>query len=463
MEQQITQVLKTIIENTKWDNRVYLVGGAVRDIIMGLNPKDLDFVVDGDLNSGIEFSEWLSKELNIYKQDSNPVIYPRFGTSKLSLAGNKLNLPNIELEFVAPRTEVYTDNSRKPSVDSGSLRDDCYRRDLTVNSLMKNISTGEILDFTGFGVSDIENGIIRTTSDPEFIFGEDPLRMMRVVRFAVKYGFKIEDNIIPALVKCSHLINNISNERISDELNKILLSSEPAKGIIMLKDVGILSHIIPEFNDAIGMPQNEFHKDDVFGHTMEVLENSSNVLKTRLMGLFHDIGKVSTRTVDDNGNVHFYYHEIDGCSIIKTVMTRLKYPNDIIDSVVVGVKNHMRLKHGGLDGTKVSDKTLRKFRTEVGDDLEYVLDLIHADNISHSEKHSMPQQIPNIKERLLNLKDILVGNKPRLPISGKDLIEMGFNPSPLIKDVLMEVQDKWFENPNITKEEAIEIAKTYLK
>lgn len=462
LEEKVLSALKNVIRGSEWNGKIYLVGGAVRDIIMGKDAKDLDFVVDGDLNAGIQFSEWLANKLGIYRSGSNPVIYPRFGTSKLSLNGNNLDLPNIELEFVAPRTEKYNNNSRKPEVGNGTLKDDSFRRDLTINALMKNVSTDEILDLTGYGINDIKNGIIRTTSDPGFIFGEDPLRMMRVVRFAVKYGFKITDDIVPALKKCAHLINNISSERINDELNKILLSPNPSKGIEMLKDVGILSHIMPEFNDAVGMEQNAYHKDDVFGHTMNVLANTPPELKTRLMALFHDIGKVLTKSVTPDGSVHFYDHENAGVDVVKNIMTRLKYPNELINSVTLGVQNHMRLKGGGKDGKDVSDKTLRKFRTAVGEHLEDILDLIHADNISHADESSMPEQIKNIRSRLSNLNDNLENNRPRLPINGNDLIKMGFKPSPLMKDVLAAVEDAWFENPNLTKDDAIKIAETFL-
>jgi len=458
LEQEVLDFLRKLISGTEYDNKIYLAGGAVRDELMGKAAKDLDFVVNGDINAGINFSVWLAYKLGNYKEGSNPVIYPRFGTSKLSLNGNNSNLPSIELEFVAPRVETYSANSRKPEVVGGDLKADVYRRDLTINSLLKNVSTNEILDLTGYGIDDIKNGIIRTTSNSDEIFKQDPLRMLRACRFTVKYNFKMDMDTIKAISRNAHLIDTISKERISDELNKILLCQNPSLGIRLLKTTGLLPYIMEEYNETVGMKQNKYHTDDVFGHSMSVLANTPPELKTRLMALFHDIGKTLTRTVSPDGSVHFYDHESAGVEVVKNIMTRLKYPNDLINSVVTGVKNHMYLKQGGDDASKISDKTLRKFRSAVGENLEEILDLIHADNISHSTEGAMPNQINNVRGRLQKLSADLDTNKPTLPINGKDLIAIGFKPSPLMREILNAVEDAWFENPNITRDEALKIA-----
>ena len=456
-ENTVLEYIKNIIKNSIWENRIYLAGGAVRDELMGKSPKDLDFLVNGHLNSGIEFSIWLAKNLKNYKENSNPVIFPRFGTSKLSLQGNKSNLPIIDLEFVAPRKEEYTEGSRKPEVSDGNLKDDVYRRDLSINSLLKNISTGKIIDLSGKGIDDIKNGIIRTTSDPEIIFKEDPLRMLRAIRMTVKYGFKIDSETLKNITRFSSTIDTISKERISDELNKILVLPDATKGIRLLKITGLLSHIIPEFNDAIGMRQNVHHTDDVFKHSMSVLSNTPGDLKTRLIALFHDIGKVLTKTVSPEGSVHFYGHEDASEKMVKDIMTRLKYPNDLIDAVAQGVGSHMMLKHGGDDATKLSDKSLRKFTAAVGDNLENILDVIHADNISHSDASAMPNQINIVRQRIEKLNSQIDNTNLKLPIDGNDLIKMGLKPGPIFRDILNAIQEAWYENPNITRDEAIQI------
>ena len=460
-EETVMEFLKNTINGTEWENKVFLAGGAVRDEIMGKTAKDLDFVVLGDLNDGINFSIWLANKLGNFKQDSNPVIYPRFGTSKLSLNNNQLNLPSIELEFVAPRKETYSSGSRKPEVSDGKLIDDVLRRDLTINSLLKNVSTGEILDLTGKGIEDIKNGTIRTTSDSSIIFKEDPLRMLRAIRFAVKYDFDMDTDVIKSIRKHASLIDTISKERINDELNKILVSPNPSKGIRLLKITTLLSYIIEEFNDAVGMKQNAHHKDDVFKHSMDVLSKTPDDLKTRLIALFHDIGKVLTKTVSPEGSVHFYGHEKAGEEMVKKIMSRLRYPNELIDAVAVGVKNHMALKHGGDDASNLSDKSIRKFISAVGENLESILDVIHADNISHSETSSMPNQIKVVRQRINDLNSNLNKSNLKLPIDGNDLLKAGVKQGRIFKEILNAVQEAWYENPNLSKEEAMNIVNAY--
>jgi tRNA nucleotidyltransferase/poly(A) polymerase len=457
-EEIVISFLKDVIRGTEWENLIFLAGGPVRDEIMGISPKDLDLMVNSGIDGGIKFSIWLANRLGNYKDGSNPVIFPRYGTSKLSLTNNKLNLPNIDLEFVAPRKEVYTPGSRNPNVSAGTLEDEAMRRDLTINSLLKNISTGEVLDISGKGIEDIKNGVIRTPLIPDITFEEDGLRLMRCIRFSAKYDFNIPPEIINSIKKNSSLIDNISKERIMDELNKILVSPNPDKGISLLQSTGLMSHIMNEFNEAVGMKQNDHHTEDVFGHTMSVLKNTPPDLKTRLMALFHDIGKVVTKTVSPEGSVHFIGHEMASEDIVKKVMTRLKYPNDMIDAVASGVRNHMRLKHGGDNASKISDKTLRKFTNAVGDNLTHILDLIHADNVAHSSDASMPNQIKIVRKRIDNLSSKIDNSNVKLPINGDDLLAMGWKQGPIFRKVFDAIQDAWYENPNITREEALQIA-----
>lgn len=454
------EFIKQLIKGSEYENNVFLAGGAVRDQIMGKDPKDLDFVVRGKgINSGIEFAEWATRKMNNYKKDSNPVVYPKFGTAKFELRNIKFNgvdLSQVEIEVVAPRKEEYIHGSRKPTVTSGDLKDDVYRRDLTVNSLLRNVSTGEILDLTGNGINDIKKGIVRSPSNPDVIFNEDPLRMLRAVRFTYKYNWDLPKEMINSMRKNASQLKNISNERIQDELNKILQVTSVDKAIKLLKITNLLYYIIPEFKDAVGMTQNKYHNKDVFGHTLDVLKKTKPDVVNRLMALFHDIGKTVTKSVTPEGDVHFYGHEDAGADIVEKRLKELKYPNEIVDAVKKGVRYHMRLKHGGDDGTGISDKTLRKFKTELGDVLESTLDVIDSDNNAHSELGSMPNQIKNIKIRLDNLKDEIKNDKPELPVSGNDLkTELGLKPGPMFGKILNFVLDLWYENPKITKEEAI--------
>lgn len=450
--------LKKMVQSGPFKGKVYLAGGAVRDMEMKQPPKDLDVVVVGEgINGGIDFTVWLAQQMGNYKENSNPAGNSKFGTSKVVLTGkhNGVDLNGIDVEAVASRVEKYTPGSRKPEVAPGTLEDDVFRRDFTVNSLVMDLTTGEILDLTGKGKEDIKKGLIRTTSDPDIIFSQDALRMFRAIRFATKYNWQLAPEVIEGIKKNLDNLGNTSKERVRDEINKILQTGNPRKGFELLRDTGLLPYVAREFQQAVGMTQNVHHKEDVFGHTLSVLQGTNPDLVTRLMALFHDIGKVVTRSETPTG-VHFYGHEDAGADVAEKIMRDLKYPTELIQAVKLGVKNHMRLKQGGDDAVKLSDKALRKFKLELGDQLEHVLDVIHADNTAHADASAMPNQIENVRRRLKAL-DVQV-KKPQLPINGDDLIKMGINPGPAIGRILSAVTEAWYENPNISREEALAVA-----
>jgi putative nucleotidyltransferase with HDIG domain len=457
--QDLESFIREMIKGSEWEGKVFAVGGFVRDEVMGKNPKDLDVVVNKH-QGGIEFTTWLARKLGIYKQSSNPVTFPSFGTANLRLDGvvrNGIDYTGEEIDAVMPRAEQYHDKStRKPSaVQFTSLADDAKRRDLTINAIYKNISTGEIFDPVN-GVEDIKNKHIRTLVNPDLIYTDDALRMFRAVRFATQLGFELDPDIVSGIKRNLHRLSNTSKERMRDELNKILKTNNPDRGIKLLRDTGLLPYLAKELQGAVGMTQNVHHKDDVFDHTMEVLKKTKPELIQRLTALFHDIGKVVTRSETPTG-VHFYGHEDAGADIVERIMRDLKYPTELINAVKLGVKNHMRLKSGGDTAVKLSDKALRKFKIEMGEHLENLLDVMHADNIAHASASAMPNQIENVRKRLDNLE--ITVDKPNLPINGFDLKRLGLKPGPLFSEIMSAVTDAWYENPNIGKEEAIQIAK----
>lgn len=456
-EKASLEFLKKMVQSGPFRGNVYLAGGAVRDMEMGNTPKDLDVVVTNfGKEGGMKFATWLTQQMGNHKEGSNPVLFPTFGTAKAILTGthNGVPLDGMDVEAVFARKETYTPGSRKPEVTPGTIEDDAFRRDFTTNSLMMNLTTGEILDITGKGRADIKAGIIRTTSNPDEIFGQDALRVFRAVRFATKYNWKIDPETIEGIKNNLNNLSNTSKERVRDELDKILVLPTADRGFRLLRDLGLLSHIAPELQKAVGMTQNVHHTHDVFDHTLAVLTKTKPVLVQRLMALFHDIGKVVTRSETPSG-VHFYGHEDAGPDIIDRIMRELKYPIELIDAVKIGAKNHMRLK-AGKDEAKLADKTLRKFKIELGQHLEDVLDVIHADNISHANASAMPNQIERVRARLNGL-DIQV-KKPNLPINGNDLLNLGVRPGPKMGQILGAVTDAWYDNPNISREEAIAIA-----
>lgn len=462
-EESALDYLGKIIQNSPFTGKVFLAGGAVRDEILGKPVKDIDIVVampDG----GIEFANWLTRKVGAYKQGANPVVYPRFGTAKFNLRGvnyNGIDLSGVDIESVMTRGEKYNPGSRKPEVAYADLKADALRRDLTVNSLYKDLVTGEIKDLTGMGIKDIQDGVVRTPLDPDITFQDDPLRMLRAIRFAVKYNWKMPMSLVKALKRNADSLKNISSERIQDELNKILMTDNPDKGLRLLSYTGLNKHVIPELDTCRGVTQNAYHKDDVFDHILEVIKNTPKNLTTRLGALFHDIGKPATRSVGEDGKVHFYEHEDVGAEMSNNIMRRLKYPGDITNSVSRIVKNHMRLKAAGPEGDKLSDKALRRFMADSGEDLETQLMLMQADNVSHSEVASMPNQIERLSHRMKTLADKQpTGAKPSLPINGNDIMKlMGIKPGPVIKQLLQAVEDAWYADPAIGRDDALRIVK----
>ena len=430
---------------------------------MGIDAKDLDFVINMD-KGGIKFAEWATKKMGNFKSGSNPVTFETYGTAKFNLTGVEhkgFKLDDIDIECVMPRTEEYEEGSRKPKVGSGTLKDDVDRRDFTTNSLLKNLSTGEILDLTGMGKQDIKDGIVRTPLDPDVIFSEDPLRMLRAVRFTMKYDWKLPLFMIKALKRNAVKLKQISVERVQEELNKMLMTDSPDRAIKLLQITGLSKYVFPELDKLIRLEQNKYHKEDAMEHTLSVVKGTPKNLTTRLMALFHDIGKEATKEVIGK-EIHFYNHEKIGAEMTEKILKRLKYPNEIINAVVLGVRNHMKLKHGGPDSFGASDKTLRKFKVNMGDHLEDILNLIHADNIAHEAGFDMPNQIEAIRKRLNTLG--IPQGKLKLPINGDDIKKkFKLKPGKIIGDLLAIVKDEYLENPKVNANKIYPKLEKYLK
>ena len=460
----VYQFIKNQIKGTEWEDKVYAVGGWTRDKLLGIEPKDLDLMINKE-NGGIEFSEWLTKKLGIYKENSNPLIFPASGTAKFTLNGIQYNgddLSGLVIDAVMSRAEKYTNGSRNPETFFTDLKSDAERRDLTINALFQRLSDDEILDLTGMGKEDLKNKIARTPLNPDVIFQEDGLRLLRIIRIAVKYGFGIQLSTLKSIKKNAHLISTISAERVQDELNKILMTAHPQKGIKLLQVLGLNKYILPEFEKIVRLAQNSFHQWNVDRHTYEVLKNSKLNLIIRLAALFHDIGKGNTRT-EKGGKIHFYGHEEESAKLVRTILTRLKYPNDVINAVVIAIKHHMRAKSYGKNAELASDKSLRKLMDDLGDHLDSTLELIHADNLGHGDNekkwhHNLPDQVPEIRKRLTAL-----GKLAKIPVNGDDVIRLLTKENPNFKTgeitgtLLAVLKDQFLENPNISKEEAEKI------
>lgn len=450
-EEQVLNYIKGIIKDTKYENHVFLVGGAVRDKLMGNPIKDIDLCIDLP-NGGIEFATWIMKTLGEFKQDTRPVVYPTYGTAMFTL----LAFPGVDIECVQTRKEQYHDsNSRNPETAYGTLEEDCYRRDLTINSLYQNILTDEIVDITGKGIDDIKNQIIRTPCDPNITYTDDPLRMLRCIRFASRYGWEIEEKTMQGIIDNVERIQIITQERITDEINKILLTKKPSIGLRMLEKTGLLQYVLPDFVEMVNLEQNEYHFGTAWEHTLMVVDNTKPILENRVAALFHDLGKIKTKTVDENGKIHFYNHENVSAFLSEVRMKTMKYPNNIIKRVRKAVNAHMRTKSFGDDCAKLKDKSVRKLQLALGDTFELTMDLIDADNRAHKSDHCMPNQVRLIKERSDKLVEQgLDAFKLKLPVNGEDIISYkNIEPGPKVKSYLDYLTKLWLNNPLITKEE----------
>ena len=462
----ITEYIKDIIRGTQFENHVFAVGGSVRDLQMKRPIKDIDLVIDIE-NGGVEFAKFCM-DSNLLTHDV--VIYERFGTAMFKF----LKFPDDEIECVMTRGEKYPDrNSRNPETVFASIEDDCIRRDLTINALYYNISTGDIVDMVG-GLNDIENKVIRTTNEnPDIVFDDDPLRVLRVVRFATRYGWEIEPKTYESMKRYVDRLEIISKERIKDEFNKILLSDNASMGIRTLCDIGAMKYIIPEVDEMIGMEQNAFHFGDVFEHTMALLDYDTKYFQSedvavRLALLLHDIGKIKTKTVGDDGRIHFYGHETVGSEMIADILKRLKYDNKTIEIVQFLVKNHMRTKNFGNDCVKIKTKSFNKLAYICKNEYLYkaLARVIDCDNNSHKAEHIITGQYDYF---VSHIDDAVKMFNYKLPVNGNDVMNiLNISGGVMVKKVLDRLINRALPNPDALSREGClkqipHIAKEILK
>jgi poly(A) polymerase len=418
----ILEKLREVTRGTKYEGKLYLVGGIVRDKVLGLpDDEDIDIVLEGEATSLAQFI------FDSGIADHKPVVYPRFGTAMVSIDGQ-------QVELVSARAESYTPESRKPDVVPATLSDDVLRRDFTINTLLENLHTGEVLDLTGRGMKDIRLGLIRTPTDPLVTFEDDPLRMLRAIRFASRFGFKIDEMTYRSLREKAHRLSIISKERIRDEFSKMLMTHRRADAIEMLRSSGLLSEFAPELETMYGVTQNIYHLYDVWTHTLKALEAlpEDSDITLRLAALFHDIGKPATRSVDDEGNVHFYTHQNVGASITYQVLTRLRYPNDVIDRVVKIVAMHLRV---GEYDSEWSDAAIRRLIRDAGTDLDALITLTKADK--SAANLAMPSaDLDELQRRIDEVNTQVDIASIQSPLNGNELMEMlQIPPGPLLREI----------------------------
>lgn len=435
-------VLSFIVKHSPFKNKAFICGGYVRDKILGKPSKDIDITVAAP-NGGIELANYISQKLGIRE----PVIFPTFGTAKIQLP------TGIEAEFVQTRNEEYVRGNRKPTTSFGTLKEDVERRDFTINTLLEDLTTKEIVDLTGQGIDDLKKGIIRTPLEPNITFQDDPLRMLRAVRFATKYNFEFADDIIPALKRNADELQHISKERIQDELNKILMTDKPSRAFSIMLKTGLLKQFMPELVELKDLKQGKYHYTDAWGHTMAALDSSKKDLIIRLSALMHDIGKPKTLSFGEDGEPHFYQHERVSGEIAADILKRLKYSNDIVDKVSKVIESHMRVRNS----KQWSKAAIRRFIRDMGANLSEVLDLIEADRKSHHPKHNDLDSLNLLRERINQIQMEKPVENIVSPLTGKEIMEiLNLPQGPSIGKAKDYIQDLMLENPDMTKEQAID-------
>lgn len=419
MKKKLTHpVFKVVIDIVSEKNLTcFVIGGYVRDLLLNRPSKDIDIVVVG---SGIDMAKEVAKKLGRIKVN----VYKKFGTAML-------HYNDSDIEFVGARKESYRYDSRKPVIENGTLIDDQRRRDFTINSLAISLNKntlGELID-PFHGLDDLKNRIIRTPLDPDITFSDDPLRMMRAIRFATQLNFQIEKNSLSAISKNRQRISIVSMERITDELNKIIMTKKPSTGFRLLEQTGLLNIILPELQKLKGVEQIEGkgHKDN-FYHTIKVLDNvarKSDNLWLRWASLMHDIAKPATKRFDPEVGWTFHGHEYLGSKMISVIFRRLKLS---LGNSMLYVRKlvQLHLRPIILAQDEVTDSAVRRLLFDAGDDIDDLMLLCEADVTSKNDikvKQFMANfKIVRRKLKEIEEKDAIRNFQP--PVSGEIIMKV---------------------------------------
>jgi poly(A) polymerase len=413
--------------------RAWAVGGYVRDRLLGREHPDLDVLVEG--GRALE----LATRFASLAGAGRPAVFPRFGTAHVAW-GDRL------IDFVSARRESYAPDSRKPDVEPATLEEDLRRRDFTINTLLMDLE-GRVHDPLG-GRADLDRGLLRTPEDPVRTFGDDPLRMLRAVRFAAQLGFRLDEPLLPAMRQLRERLRPpvLSVERVTEELRKMLVSSRAGQAMELLDRGGLLEVVLPELAACRGVAQGGWHTHDVFGHTLLTVESIEPELRLRLAALFHDVGKPRTAAADGS----FHGHAEVGAGMTREAMRRLRFPNDLTDQVASLVGMHMRPIYYDSGW---SDGAVRRLARDAGDLLEPLLALASADTAASA--YPRPEEIDELSERVERVRAERP-NRLRTPIDGRDIMRVrGLPPGPEVGRIKARLEDLVLEGTLPPEREAI--------
>jgi len=414
----------------------YLIGGYVRDLLLQRPSKDIDVVVVG---SGIDMAKAVAHKLG---KNTHVSIFKTYGTAQVK---NR----QYELEFVGARRESYQQESRNPIVEDGTLEEDQNRRDFTINALaicLNKARFGELIDPFG-GISDLDQKTLRTPLNPDITFSDDPLRMLRAIRFATQLEFRIADDTLEAITRNSQRITIITKERVLDELNKIMAAPKPSIGFRLLDKCELLPIVFPEMAALKGVEKrgNRAHKDN-FDHTLKVLDNlasKSDDLWLRWSALLHDIGKPATKLWDEQQGWTFRNHNFVGSKMVPSIFKRLKLPlGDPMKFVQKMVLLHMRPIV--LSESEVTDSAVRRLLFEAGDDIDALMTLCESDitsnNMEKVKRFSQNFQLVRVKLKEIEEKDRVRNFQP--PVNGEEIMRLfGLEPCGVIGELKVQIKD----------------------
>lgn len=396
------------LNGSPFERRVYLVGGAVRDELLGKRAKqDLDLVVLGD---ALEVARLLHAK---GVAESYPAVYPRFGTAMVRARG-------LSLEFASARRESYAVTSRKPKVAPATLEEDAERRDFTVNALLKCLWTSEILDPTGQGLADLAARTLRTPREPGATFHDDPLRMLRAVRFRSQLGFEPAPGLYAAIREESDRLGIVSAERIRDEFLKMLALDDVDQCLADIRDLDLMRFVIPELAALPGVQQSGRHYLDVWDHTLAVVRaTDKRDIALRLAALLHDVAKPQTRTVEQDGRVRFIGHERLGAEIAGRSLRRLRIPQKQVQTVQLLVRHHMRLAMQ----QPPTDTALRRLIRDLGAEWPRLISLMQAD-AKGMRRGTAPFRLVQVRRRLDALSAATPPETLASPLSGDEIMRV---------------------------------------